>query len=99
MIGINKKNFSKFLCCTLFYFANDFYLMAGNAEITELSEYSYAQRLCKCDLCIELGATHLSSAELTLRKKEIKKTPWTLMVYMAADNDLRSFTSRNIQQM
>lgn len=31
--------------------------------------------------------------------KGLRKKPWTIIIYMAADNDLRNFATRNIKQM
>ena len=36
--------------------------------------------------------------ETTTQKKAIEMD-WTILVYMAADNDLRGFAARNIKQM
>jgi len=33
------------------------------------------------------------------RKAKSAKKPWTIIVYMAADNDLRNFATRNLKQM
>ncbi len=51
---------------------------------------------CDCFLCEELKAEHTTnSCRLT---KSVTKD-WTIIVYMAADNDLRNFAVRNIKQM
>src|SRR5882724_6909888 len=31
--------------------------------------------------------------------RRLSKKPWTIIIYMAADNDLRNFATRNIKQM
>ncbi len=68
------------------------------------------QQLCMCEFCKEIqndGCTqtykiisnqHTHVHDATTQRK-IKKNKRTVMIYMAADNDLRIFAARNIQQM
>lgn len=43
--------------------------------------------------------TDASDAESTEAHRSSGKKPWTIIVYMAADNDLRAFAHNNIRQM
>ncbi|HXW85926.1 MAG TPA: clostripain-related cysteine peptidase [Candidatus Bathyarchaeia archaeon] len=52
--------------------------------------------ICNCTLCKELNAEHDYEIP-SCTKSGIKD--WTIIVYMAADNDLRNFAVRNIKQM
>jgi len=74
---------------------------------TETTPISYKQ-LCGCDFCSEIQATgsvqtyKIISLDHSYKKKDEKvhkKLKRTLIIYMAADNDLRIFAARNIQQM
>ncbi|HSC24694.1 MAG TPA: clostripain-related cysteine peptidase [Candidatus Babeliales bacterium] len=65
-------------------------------------------QLCQCDFCDEIRQTSLIKTYKTIFSKKVHcnkkltkngKSNRTLMVYMAADNDLRPFAARNIQQM
>jgi len=49
---------------------------------------------CICDFCQEIQAVTI----LQTRKRSPQKN-WTIIIYIAADNDLRSFAARNIKQM
>lgn len=44
-----------------------------------------------------LDAMHLSKGRP--QAKQLSKKPWTIIVYIAADNDLRGFAARNLKQM
>lgn len=70
------------------------------AKHSQKADIEQVTSLCSSDFCAELGAMHESDI---YNFRGVKIDPdirdWTLIVYMAADNDLRSFASRNIQQM
>ena len=53
---------------------------------------------CQCDFCKEVEATTALQTRKVISIKQPEKD-WTFIVYMAADNDLRSFAARNIKQM
>jgi hypothetical protein len=94
-----KKIFFQFVI--LFYcITSSYYTYTISSDFIDQDMPISSLEVCNCEICQELQAMHPSQAELQIkRKKTITKKPWTLMVYMAADNDLRSFASRNIQQM
>ena len=48
-------------------------------------------------LDVALDAMHLSKGRPQAR--QLTKKPWTIIVYIAADNDLRGFAARNLKQM
>ena len=55
-----------------------------------------------CDTQYTLpGLTHIQeiTAPAPLRSFHKNPKPWTILVYMSADNDLRSFAASNIKQM
>jgi len=58
----------------------------------ETSLLSYQE--CTCDFCQEIQAVTIPQT----RKRSPQKN-WTIIIYIAADNDLRSFAARNIKQM
>ena len=43
--------------------------------------------------------TNVAKAQETTTQKKAIEKDWTILVYMAADNDLRGFAARNIKQM
>ncbi len=49
---------------------------------------------CSCDFCYEIQANMVPQTRSKVAKKN-----WTIIIYIAADNDLRSFAARNIKQM
>src|SRR5436190_4651374 len=72
------------------------------------TQYSSYEHICMCDFCEEIHATgsvqtyklisHFNPYKKKLKKLQ-KKLKRTIIIYMAADNDLRIFAARNIQQM
>jgi hypothetical protein len=89
------------LCFTL----NTLHAKANDISSNSQTKIAYEQ--CYCDFCKEI---HQTSSVKTYKKhitKKSKKEPKNktfpakrlLMIYMAADNDLRPFAARNIQQM
>ncbi|MGB8366810.1 MAG: clostripain-related cysteine peptidase, partial [Candidatus Babeliales bacterium] len=56
--------------------------------------FSLSYQDCPCDFCHEIGAVTIPQ---TRNRSEQKN--WTIIIYIAADNDLRSFAARNIKQM
>lgn len=70
--------------------------------------YTSHYQTCYCDFCEELARNgsvktyKISAQQKTIRNKDKKaknRNKRTVMIYMAADNDLRPFAARNIQQM
>lgn len=53
---------------------------------------------CQCDFCKEIHSITALQTRNVVSTKQPKKN-WTFIVYIAADNDLRSFAARNIKQM
>lgn len=47
----------------------------------------------------ERAQTYKSGTKKTGKSQKNKKKKWTIIIYIAADNDLRSFAARNIKQM
>lgn len=79
---------------------------AHNKSCDMQSEASY--EACYCDFCEEIrqeNTVRTYKEKFTKKAKKQNKTnkknpgKRTIMVYMAADNDLRPFAARNIQQM
>ncbi len=66
-------------------------LNAEDQTIIQLEE-------CLCDFCKEIKSCTALQTRKTLTKQH-KQKEWTFIVYMASDNDLRSFAARNIKQM
>src|SRR3990167_10950429 len=112
MFCITSSKPIKFLSNIFFIFLSiaplNIYSEQKNA--IELIENSAYEQACVCDFCEEIHATgsvrthkiinHKHShknADNVLKK--IKKSKRTIIIYMAADNDLRIFAARNIQQM
>ncbi len=76
---------------------------------TAADKHPYEQ-LCFCEFCEEIASTDAiktykiinqkhSHHTTTEYQKKIKPLKRTIIIYMAADNDLRIFAARNIQQM
>ena len=79
---------------------------ANNKAYTIDNEAIY--ELCFCDFCHEIRQkssikTHKAKVHRHSKKQnkesKVNKHKRTIMIYMAADNDLRPFAARNIQQM
>jgi hypothetical protein len=90
------------LCFTL----NTLHAKANDTSCKTQTKISYEQ--CCCDFCDEIRQTSSVqtykqniSHKTKKQHKENKTIPArrTIMIYMAADNDLRPFAARNIQQM
>ena len=71
-------------------------------------DHESVSKTCFCDFCEEIRQTssvktyrtNTSKKNIHQKKSKIKnKNKRTIMIYMAADNDLRPFAARNIQQM
>lgn len=81
---------------------NFFYLITTLIIITPLTTYSFADYQLSFeqqlqDECPNLAVTTLN--EYQTRNPLKKKNDWTLIIYMAADNDLSPFAVRNIKQL
>lgn len=80
----------------------------ANNEIYSINSDTICQT-CLCDFCDEIRQTgEIKTYKMCIAKKSIhrkkkikanKPHKRTIMIYMAADNDLRPFAARNIQQM
>ena len=76
---------------------------------TNTSNNDCTYQTCFCDFCEEIHQTSsIKTHKVVVSKKNVnkKKNPRTknahkrtIIIYMAADNDLRPFAARNIQQM
>lgn len=53
---------------------------------------------CSCETCMQFQKSDLLCTKAGSTPIDTIK-PWTILVYMAADNDLRGFAARNIKQM
>jgi len=82
----------EFLILFLSIFPLIFILNSRPSYAIEVPLSSYQE--CTCDFCQEIQAV----TTLQTRKKFPRKN-WTIIIYIAADNDLRSFAARNIKQM
>ena len=111
-ITTSNRIINKFVLISLCLTLGTFHAKTDNKAYSIHSDAIYQS--CKCDFCNEIRQTSsvktykakvtLKSKKTTKAKKEKKKTKAnqqkrTIMVYMAADNDLRPFAARNIQQM
>ena len=105
-ITTSSKVISKFVLISLCVMFGTIHTTPKNKMATNNSTMS--DQSCFCDFCDEIR--HESSVttrkKQTLPKAKKEKRPKktlhnkrTIMVYMAADNDLRPFAARNIQQM
>jgi hypothetical protein len=80
----------------------------------ESLKYNTLHQICFCDFCEEIRhkcsiktyKTPISTKGINRKKKnqqqkklKARRNKRTVMIYMAADNDLRPFAARNIQQM
>jgi Clostripain family len=90
-------------------------LTFGNTHIaysakSDSVHYDHARQICFCDFCDEIRQTSSVKTYKAESEKENKQSKThkgsksgqqkrTVMIYMAADNDLRPFAARNIQQM
>lgn len=105
----NKKIFNLILI-SLCFTLGSIPTKARNVSYDMQSETSYEQ--CYCDFCNEIRQEStiktykkncIKRAKIQTKKKQKphKNLPSkrVLMIYMAADNDLRPFAARNIQQM
>lgn len=61
----------------------------NNLQLSNSLENEY----CECAFCSDIQA-HKNTKRTTMAPKD-----WTVIVYMAADNDLRPFAARNLNQM
>lgn len=80
-------------------------------ESVLLSSYSMnniivSHRPCECHYCLDSGYITRNQSQFYSKiddneKRKVKKEPkaWTILVYMAADNGLRRFAIRNIEEM
>ncbi len=91
-----------FFCCT-----NGIIYTETNNFAHSIKDESVYQK-CFCDFCQEICKTSsVKTYKLHVAKKKSNKKKHkarilnkrTIMIYMAADNDLRPFAARNIQQM
>ncbi len=69
----------------------------NNIYASKIPTYRTTQQ-CLCDFCIDIQAEVFTSSRKTLLKFANEKN-WTVIIYMSADNDLRTFAARNIKQM
>ena len=95
-----------FIYIFLFLFSYSFYAKQTIKHMQVSKELS--DQLCYCDFCNEITSdTAIRACKPRIQdyvkhknvKKITKKPKRTIIVYMAADNDLRIFAARNIQQM
>lgn len=79
-----------------------------NESVTSSPKNNIVYQACYCDFCDEIRQTSsvkTYKAKSGKKEKKEKKSnkasqqKRTIMIYMAADNDLRPFAARNIQQM
>lgn len=55
---------------------------------------------CDCDFCVDIKAKRIApECNSAKTRSEKNKKQYTVIVYMAADNDLRQFAARNLNQM
>lgn len=89
------------------FFTTSFALHTHSSPEETTTSFSQNQPFCYCDFCNEICSQQPIQAykatkkncctkQTTKRKKHPKRT---IIIYMAADNDLRVFAARNIQQM
>ncbi len=83
---------SLILFLSLFPLIFTLYAVPNTAKNFETSLVSYQK--CACDFCQEIQAVTVPQTRNKFQQKD-----WTIIVYIAADNDLRSFAARNIKQM
>jgi len=107
MISIRTLKHMIFIfTCTLFI-TTPFFVDAKKTKKIPSKHFHY-KHICYCDFCKEIcnntpiktyKVNTYSPKYLIKNKKRRKKQKRTVMIYMAADNDLRVFAARNIQQM
>lgn len=86
------------------YTKTDPLIATHDAQI--LTSDNKEHEFCFCDFCQEIGKTNIKTYKVYLsktrphkKKTKTNNNKRTIMIYMAADNDLRPFAARNIQQI
>lgn len=95
---MQKHQCEKLLILLLYIFSSinvhsDTHVLLSTST-TKKEKITIQQKMCPCRFCAERLRKKYHKKHITPLKKE-----WTILVYMAADNDLRRFAVRNIQQM
>ena len=108
-IAIQSTLISKLILISLCLTLGTIHTKSDQKKYNSNSETTY--QLCRCDFCDEIRQTSSVRTHKACSSKKSKKhnkankhnkyvlNKRTIMVYMAADNDLRPFAARNIQQM
>ena len=95
------------LTLIIFGLAPETLIAHNNASKKNSTQHEAQYQTCFCDFCEELARSgsiktyKVSAQQKTVRhkgKKVKNRNKRTIMIYMAADNDLRPFAARNIQQ-
>lgn len=113
IIKTTSKIISKFIIVGLCLTVGMIHTINNNSKIHS-ADRDVTYQSCYCDFCDEIRQTSsvkTNKVTITKKNKKISKphkqnkankasqNKRTIMVYMAADNDLRPFAARNIQQM
>ncbi len=77
-----------------YIFVSTLFIASGNAD-NRIDIASFNPEQIACDFIKKPSA--LGNASIIPSRQQ--KKPWTLIIYVAADNDLRNFAIRNIKQM
>jgi len=95
---MQERHYKKLLILLLYIFIpivsyNKTHIFLSNQTLNK-EKILVKQKICPCRFCADHTKKKSQRRYTTQQKKE-----WTILVYMAADNDLRRFAVRNIQQM
>ena len=93
---MNSKHYAIFLLITLGFFQLDASL---GAQTFEQQFFHTKQMPFPLPDIYPIDPIHLEIAPTKEITRTAARKPWTFMVYIAADNDLRAFAANNIKQM
>jgi cysteine peptidase C11 family protein len=96
MISLKRALFIH-VVITAFFIPN--FTITKTKDSAKITKNNNFDQTCYCDFCNEIRANSSIKTEKCKKKRAKKAKRRTFIVYMAADNDLRAFAARNIQQM
>lgn len=94
MVAISKKNTGSTLFYALIGILLCFYFIAISANFQECDLFKL-EHMQDQNSAIDTDSTKVTDSHIHRKPKK----NWTIIVYMAADNDLSHFAARNIKQM